>query len=370
MAKKSRRKPARAHAPTELFNARSVLSDVVWPGSGSANTNIVLAFLYQLQLSQWWSQADLALAGLRQLREIVTFAAGNALYRERFEAAGITAAAPFSAAQWQQCGPCGETGLDRLARNGPLAIPPSHGGDAPIVWRDGTRTPALRRSAITAFFDAALRLRELQWHARDPGAAVVVVDADRPGSPTSVAGRDGWDTALGCLATTANRITVAEPATAATVFAALRRSGADILECSTATLAALVAAASDAKVPQLRLVRVHGEVPSAALRSAASTAFGAVVRLHLAHALTGAIAFECAERGALHVQAENVYVELVDAHGGAVAKDAAGRLLVTDLHNLRQPVPRFDTGWTARWGATCGCGRGLPVLELPPGQSA
>jgi hypothetical protein len=370
MAKKPRREPTRAHASPELFNARSVLSNVLWPGSGSANTNVVLAFLYQMQLSQWWQGADLERAALRQLREIVAFAAVNAFYRERFDAAGIAAGEPLTTALWQQLVPVGKAELDPFARNGPIAIPPSHGGDAPIVSGDGTRAPVLRRSAITAFFDAALRLRELQWHGRDPGAAVVVVDVDRTGAPSSVAGRDGWDTALGCLGTTARRVMIAETESAAAIIATLRRTGAEILECSSATLAALVAVAADQKVPQLRLVRVHGEVPSVSLRAAAASVFGAVVRLHLAHALTGAVAFECAERGALHVQAENVYVELVDAHGAAVSPGAAGRVLVTDLHNLRQPVPRFDTGWSARWGAACGCGRGLPVLELPAGEPA
>lgn len=369
MAKKSRRKPTRAHGLPELFNARSVLSDVLWPGSGSANTNVVLAFLYQLQLSQWWPSPDLEREALRQLGEVVTCAATNAFYRTRFEAAGITAAGPLTPGQWQQLAPVRPDGLEAFARNGPIAIPPSHGGDAPIVWRDGTRAP-LRRSAITAFFDAALRMRELQWHGRDPGTAVLVVDVDQPGAPSSVAGRDGWDTAFGCLGTTANRIMLAETESAAAIIATLRRTGAQVLECSTATLAALVAVAADSKAPGIQFVRVHGEVPSDALRAAAARAFGAVVRFHLAHPLTGAIAFECAEGGALHVQAENVYVELVDAHGADGPPGVSGRLLVTDLHNLRQPVPRFDTGWTARWGAPCACGRGLPVLDLPPGQPA
>lgn len=368
MAKKSRRRPLRTQVLPELFSVRSVLSNVLWPGSGTANTNVVLAFLYQLQLSQWWPWAELEHATLRQLHEIVAFAAGNERYRTRFEAAGITAGETLTLAAWRQLVPLRSTDLAAFVRNGPIAVPPSHGGDAPIVWRDGGREPALRRAAITAFFDAAVRMRELQWHARDPGGAVVRVDGVEPGAPGSVAGRDGWDTALGCLGAIANRVVLAATESPAAILAALRRTGADVLECSSATLAALLAHASDTKMPSLRIVRIHGDTPHDALRAATASAFGANVRFHLAHALTGAIAFECAEHGALHVQAEHVYVELVDTRDVAVAPGATGRLLVTDLHNLRQPVPRFDTGWSARWGAPCACGRGLPVLELLPGQ--
>ncbi len=368
MAKKHRRRPLRTPVPPELFSVRSALSNVLWPGSGTANTNVVLAFLYQMQLSQWWSWAELERATLSQLHEIVAFAAANERYRTRFEAAGITAGETLTLAAWQQLAPLRFADLAAFVRNGPIALPPSHGGDAPIVWRDGGREPALRRSAITAFFDAAVRMRELQWHARDPGGAVVRVDGVNPGAPGSVAGRDGWDTALGCLGATANRVVLAPTESPAAILAALRRTGADVLECSGATLAALVAHPTASDTPSLRLIRVHGDIPNDTLRANAASAFGASVRFHLAHALTGAIAFECAEHGALHVQAEHVFVELVDTHDVAVEPGATGRLLVTDVHNLRQPVPRFDTGWSARWGAPCACGRGLPVLELAPGQ--
>lgn len=368
MAKKSRRRPPRTRVPAQLPGVRSALSHVLWPGSGSPNTNVVFAFLYQLQLSQWWPRAELEHATLRQLREIIACAAGKQWYRTRFEAAGIAAGEVLSADPWRQLAPLSRGDLAALADQGPLAVPPSHGADAPIIWRDGGREPALRRSAITAFFDAALRLRELQWHDRDPGGAVVRVDATHPGAAGSVAGRDGWDTALGCVAATANRVVLAPTESPAAILAALRRNGADVLECSSATLTALLAHAPRSDLPPLRLIRIHGETPDDALRVAAASTFGASVRFHLAHALTGTIAFECAEHGALHVQAEHVYVELVDEHDTVVAPGASGRLLVTDLHNLRQPVPRFDTGWSARWGAPCACGRGLPVLELPPGQ--
>lgn len=369
MARKAQRRPDRTRPAPEVFSVRSVLSRVLWPGSGSANTNAVLAILYQLQLSQWWTAAELETAALRQLRELVALATRGGWYRERFAAAGIVPGDPLTAARWRQVAPSCADDLESCARAGPVAVPPSHGGDAPIVWRDGSREPPLRRPAITAFFDAALRMRELQWHARDPGGAVVRVDAEHPGAAGSVAGRDGWDTALGCLGATPNRAVLAPNESPADILAAVSRTRAEVLECSAATLAALLAHASAEKSPLLRLVRVHGEMPDEALRDAAASAFDANVRFHLAHALTGAIAFECAEHGALHVQAEHVHVELVDAHGDPVAPGASGRLLVTDLHNLRQPVPRFDTGWSARQAAPCGCGRGLPVIELLPGEA-
>ena len=368
--KKSRRKPTRTRVPAELFRARSESSNVVWPGSGSANTNVVLAFLYQLQLSQWWPWAELERATFRQLHEIVAFTADTPRYRERLDRASIDPGVALTPASWQQLAPLQFHDLEPLVRHGPIAVPPSHGPDAPIVWRDGSRKPALRRPAITAFFDAASRMRELQWHGRDPGGAVVRIDATHPGAPGSVPGRDGWDTALGCLGATANRVVLAQTESPTAILAALRRTGADVLECSSAVLATLVALAPQTKMPPLRLVRVHGETLDDALRAAAATAFGARVRFHLAHALTGAVAFECGEPGALHVQAEHVYVELVDAQDGAVSPGVTGRLLVTDLHNLRQPVPRFDTGWSARWSTPCACGRGLPVLELSPGPPA
>jgi len=362
MVNKEQSKPRHPQLLPELFNADSTLSEIGWPGSGSPNTNVVLAMLFQLQLSQWWHRDDVAAAGLRQLGQLVDYGETSAFHRRRFAAAGIKAGAIPSAAQWQRLPVTDPSMLAEFARDGLVTIPAAHGDDVAI--NPGNGLPTLQRPALSAFFDAAIRLRELQWHGRDPGAVTVVIDTKQAGAPTTAAGRDGWVTAFECLSTTNRRIMLDAALDPKQLAATLATSGADVLECPSATLAHLVRCfeAGNVNPPALAMVRVHGEVPAPGLRAAATSLFGAAVRFHFATPLTGAIAFACREAGSMHVQGENVYVEVVDAVGAGVADGQSGDIVVTDLHNLRLPVPRFSIGWRARLDTDCTCGRGLPVL--------
>jgi phenylacetate-CoA ligase len=89
------------------------------------------------------------------------------------------------------------------------------------------------------------------------------------------------------------------------------------------------------------------------------------------------IASECEAHRGLHVQAENLVVELVvrDEGTGSVRPAAPGELgevVVTDLHNLAMPFIRYVTGDLATAGddAACPCGRGLPRIASVEGRSS
>jgi phenylacetate-CoA ligase len=90
--------------------------------------------------------------------------------------------------------------------------------------------------------------------------------------------------------------------------------------------------------------------------------FARPVRERYAVSEVGLIAASC-ELGSLHVTVENLLVEVVDVQGGAVAPGNVGEITVTMLRNgasARQPVG--DVGRLR--GEPCGCGRGLPTIEL------
>ena len=80
----------------------------------------------------------------------------------------------------------------------------------------------------------------------------------------------------------------------------------------------------------------------------------------------GLIASSC-ERGSLHVNSENLLVEVVGADGRAL-HDRAGEVLLTTLRNRTAPLVRYAVGDVAVLRSTaCGCGRTLPVIE-PAGR--
>jgi len=77
----------------------------------------------------------------------------------------------------------------------------------------------------------------------------------------------------------------------------------------------------------------------------------------------GTLAHQCPETENLHVQVENVRVEILNDDGKLCQPGEIGRVVVTNLHNFATPLIRYEIGDYAKVGAACSCGRTLPVLE-------
>jgi phenylacetate-CoA ligase len=83
----------------------------------------------------------------------------------------------------------------------------------------------------------------------------------------------------------------------------------------------------------------------------------------------GFIAHACPE-GSMHITAEDIIVETVDAQGAPVPAGEAGEIVVTHLATKDFPFIRYRTGDVGVLGdAPCKCGRGLPVLKEIQGRS-
>ena len=79
-----------------------------------------------------------------------------------------------------------------------------------------------------------------------------------------------------------------------------------------------------------------------------------------------AFATEC-EYGALHVNPDYSFVELVDAHGQP-ARDV-GYVVGTTFHNLAMPLVRYRLSDRTRWiSGGCRCGRRFPMIEPVTGK--
>jgi phenylacetate-CoA ligase len=83
------------------------------------------------------------------------------------------------------------------------------------------------------------------------------------------------------------------------------------------------------------------------------------------------IAAECSAHDGMHIQEENLMVELVRG-GRGVPVGAAGDVVITDLHNFGMPLIRYVNGDVAvrSEAGTCSCGRGLQKLARVDGRRA
>ena len=81
------------------------------------------------------------------------------------------------------------------------------------------------------------------------------------------------------------------------------------------------------------------------------------------------IGIQCPESGLLHLQSENLLVEVLNAQGQSCQDGEIGRVVVTDLHNFSMPLIRYALRDWAEQGPICSCGRGLPTLRRVKGRN-
>jgi len=83
------------------------------------------------------------------------------------------------------------------------------------------------------------------------------------------------------------------------------------------------------------------------------------------------MASECPSHSGMHVNAEDVILELVDEGGAPTPRGERGRILITNLHNQGMPFIRYENGdYSSLTEAPCPCGRGLPLLDSLLGRLA
>ncbi|PIY27519.1 MAG: capsule biosynthesis protein CapK [Comamonadaceae bacterium CG_4_9_14_3_um_filter_60_33] len=104
-------------------------------------------------------------------------------------------------------------------------------------------------------------------------------------------------------------------------------------------------------------------------RATISRVFGCPVANGYGSRDAGFIAHECPS-GGMHITAEDIIVELIDADGHAVPVGTPGEIVVTHLATQDFPFIRYRTGDIAVLDdQQCTCGRGLPLLREIQGRS-
>ena len=83
----------------------------------------------------------------------------------------------------------------------------------------------------------------------------------------------------------------------------------------------------------------------------------------------GFIAHECPS-GNMHITAEDIIVEIIDAQGQSVKTGESGEIVVTHLATRGYPFVRYRTGDIGVLDdKQCACGRGLPILKEVQGRT-
>ncbi|MGH8758377.1 MAG: phenylacetate--CoA ligase family protein [Burkholderiales bacterium] len=333
---------------------------ILWPPIPSTRHAAILALLFQMESSQWLPEAALRARQSMQLRELLAHARRHCrFYRDRL---------PTDVAAWDAIPLLTRHDLQShfdalLADTYPLA----HGKTFDITTGGSTGEPVMvRRTQLTQLFWEASTLRDHLWHRRDFSGTMAIirhfdrpVDSSRPGRWGSGIFPSGPTWHLPVSTDVERQLRWLQSVTP------------DILLTYPPNLMALMArmGREGMVLSRLREVRmISGTVTPALRQECRNTLNVPLTDLYSAQEV-GVIGLQCPESGLVHLQSENLLVEVLNARGEACQEDEVGRVVVTDLHNFAMPLIRYALRDWAERGPTCPCGRGLPTLRRVLGRT-
>src|SRR5579872_525390 len=111
----------------------------------------------------------------------------------------------------------------------------------------------------------------------------------------------------------------------------------------------------------LKLIFTGAEVLEDSLRERARRILGVEIRDNYG-STEGFIAWQC-PAASYHINAEHMFVEIVDERGFPVSSGQMGRVLLTTLENHLMPLIRYEIGdYAIGSDEVCSCGRSLPLM--------
>jgi hypothetical protein len=150
----------------------SAIEGIAWPGIPAANGAALLAILFQLEQSQWWTPERIAERQGRQLKALLAHARTHVpFYRKRLRGCADLPEGEGWLAAWRQIPPLTRADIQASEADESMiadALPPGHGELREIYTSGSTGTPI--RSVRTQLWEliwSAFTVRDHLWHRRD-----------------------------------------------------------------------------------------------------------------------------------------------------------------------------------------------------------
>ncbi|MFQ5774273.1 MAG: phenylacetate--CoA ligase family protein [Kiloniellaceae bacterium] len=348
----------------------SAIDGVRWPAVPEPRGAAVLAILFQLEQSQWWPGQDILEQQFRQLALLLEHAYRTApFYRERLERAGVGPTGTVGPEAWSRIPLLTRAQVQAAGQALVSArLPPGHGRISEIFTSGSTGRPIRAlRTQLWELFWSAFTVRDHLWHRRDlRGKLATIRESGRGKAPyPNGTTATNWGRSSSAICRTGPSVSLNIACTVEQQVDWLQRQAPDYLltHPSMAHRLAEHCLARRIRLPGLRQVETISEILRPAARAACRQAWDVpVVDMYTARE-AGYLALQCPEHEVYHVQAEGVFVEVLDEEGRPCGPGEVGRVVVTPLHNFAMPLIRYDIGDYAEVGEPCPCGRGLPVLR-------
>ncbi|MEX2469935.1 MAG: hypothetical protein WD396_09280 [Pseudohongiellaceae bacterium] len=326
----------------------------------------------QLDEVQWWDREKIRSNQLLEIRKLLRHASGHSTYYQALLA--NTDIDRLSLAQFGRLPVLERATLQReRARINCSRTPREHGSLSEMMTSGSTGVPVVIQSTgLVAAVWAAVSLRDHLWHGRDARQRNAALRWRKENIGLAPEGRSfaDWgpphnqffETGPGYYLNTSSDIEQQ--------LDWLRRRDPHYLITHPSNLRALLLAMRRHawRPASLRQVRTVGEALPAELRELVAEVLEIPLVDCYSSQEAGYIALQCPRHEHYHVQAENLYVEVLDEEGIPCRPGASGRVVITSLRNYATPLIRYAIGDYAEVGADCSCGRGLPVLARIEGR--
>ena len=345
---------------------------IAWPAAPTGAESIRMAVVYQLQQTQWWPPQALVEMQMRQLELLARHAAETVpLYRDRLDPLSGMKSGELTPEIWRELPVLSRSAIqdagDSLIST---SLPPDHGGTFDVRTSGSTGRPVrVKGTSVTRLLNSAFNLRNHLWHGRDFSASVGAIQTLSPSEAAAAKTEKPmpWGPASqkGRLYFHDIRTPVSKQ------LEWLERRNLDYLLTYPSNLHALVVRSRETGtvLPKLRQVMTMAELLQPQQRVACEQHWGVPVIDTYSCMETSTIALQCPGRSHYLVQAERLYVEVLDGRDQPCAPGEIGRVVISDLHNFATPLIRYELGDYAEVGGSCPSGRGLPVLTRIMGRS-
>jgi phenylacetate-CoA ligase len=331
------------------------------------------AFYDMLMESQFWSPSQLVAYQRGQLEQLLRHARKNVpFYKHRLDPV-FTASGDIDWHRWEEIPIV--TRADMAGhRDAMLALerPKGHGAAGTIASSGSTGRPIqITSNRLTALAANANRWRAHRWFELDWSGTLASRGDPRPGDDPEQGRLLGtWGPPWEEASRHGRSVMFMRSFSAERLLDYLQETNTRYLTWGAKNLHALALEAERLHRPlKIDCVLTHGQQTSAADEAVFARVWGARCLDHYSSKEGGQMAYTCPSGHGLHVNAESVLVEIVDAHGRAVPHGEEGHVVVTPFVSTAQPLIRYDQGDIARFGPPCSCGRGLPVIAGISGRT-
>ncbi|EAR60249.1 phenylacetate--CoA ligase family protein [Neptuniibacter caesariensis] len=346
----------------------SCVPGMQFPAVPEPNGALMLALQYQFEQAEKLSAEEIRAKQLEQAASLIHIAKRSVpLYRDRLPDLKV----PLTQEVWESIPVLTRAqlieGKELLVNKKPLQ---GHDQLNKITSSGSTGMPVTAYGTpMTRLFWDAFTLRDHLWHKRDLSQKLVSIRPENgePGKPMT-AKSWGSGTAMafktGPAAALNTRTDIREQ------LNWLQKQNPGYLLSLPSNLRELAKLSLELGVnlPGLKQIRSYGELLSDNVRDVCKEAWGVeIIDVYSAQEV-GYIAMQCPEHGKHHIQSESLLVEILDENDRPCKQGEIGRVVVTTLLNFGAPLIRYAIGDYARFGKSCECGRGLPVLEEIKGR--